>query len=182
MFDDKMLINLQNTLSSSGILISFSGRFSQGIIEELGEAIMKHMEAEDRPRNDIYNVFAIFVETTHNIKKYAASKQGSRFYEQIYNSGIVTIGRSEEGYFICSGNLVEIADAEKLSAQLDSLIPLDKDQLKKRYKEQMKKDLPPGSVGAGLGLIDIARKCSKPMNYSMRDMQDLSFFTLTVMV
>lgn len=182
MFDDKMLINLQNTLCSSGILISFSGRFSQGIIEELGEAIMKHMEAEERPRNDIYNVFAIFVETTHNIKKYAVSKQGSQFYEPIYNSGIVTIGKNKEGYFICSGNLIEQADAENLASQLDSLIPLDKDQLKKRYKEQMKKDLPPESLGAGLGLIDIARKSGKPMNYSIRNMQDLSFFTLTVTV
>lgn len=182
MFDDKMLMNLQDTLSSSGILISFSGRFSQGIIEELGEAIMKHMEAEDRPRNDIYNVFAIFVETTHNIKKYASSKLGGEFYNQIFNSGIVTIGNSEEGYFICSGNLIEKDDAEKLADRLDSLIPLDKDQLKKRYKEQMKKDLPPDSTGAGLGLIDIARKASKPMKYSIRSVQDLSFFTLTVMV
>ncbi|EHQ92041.1 SiaB family protein kinase [Desulfosporosinus youngiae] len=182
MFDDKMLMNLQSTLSSSGILISFSGRFSQGIIEELGEAIMKHMEAEDRPRNDIYNVFAIFVETTHNIKKYALSKEGSKFYDPIYNSGIVTIGRNNEGYYICAGNLIEKADADRLAAQLDSLIHLDKDQLKKRYKEQMKKALPPDSKGAGLGLIDIARKCSKPMSYSMRSIQDLSFFTLTVTV
>jgi len=182
MFDEKMLIDLQSTLGSSGILISFSGRFSQGIIEELGEAIMKHMEAEDRPRNSIYNVFAIFVEITHNIKKYAVSKLGSEFYDRIYNSGIVTIGRNEEGYFICSGNLIEKADSERLAEKLDSLIHLDKDQLKKRYKEQMKKDLPPDSTGAGLGLIDIARKSSKSMNYSMRNMQDLSFFTLTVRV
>ncbi|SDG44474.1 SiaB family protein kinase [Desulfosporosinus hippei] len=182
MFDEKMLLDLQSTLGSRGILISFSGRFSQGIIEELGEAIMEHMKAEDRPRNDIYNVFAIFVEITHNIKKYALSQLGSDFYDQIYNSGIVTIGRNEEGYFICSGNLVKKTDAEKLANALDSVIPLDKDQLKKRYKEQMKKELPPGSTGAGLGLIDIARKSSKPMHYSMRDMQDLAFFTLTVMV
>lgn len=182
MFDDKMLINLKSALSSSGILISFSGRFSQGIIEELGEAIMKHMEAEDRPRNDIYNVFAIFVETTHNIKKYVASKQGGKFYDSIYNSGIVTIGRNEEGYFICSGNLIEKADAEKLATELDSLISMQKDQLKKRYKEQMKKELPPDSLGAGLGLIDIARKSSKPLNYSLQNVDDLLFFTLTVMV
>ncbi|AET70749.1 hypothetical protein Desor_5373 [Desulfosporosinus orientis DSM 765] len=182
MFDDKMLIDLQSTLSSNGILISFSGRFSQGIIEELGEAIMQHMEAENRPRNAIYNVFAIFVETTNNIKKYANSKLGGESYNRIYNSGIVTISSGEEGYFISSGNLIEKADADKLANQLDSLIALDKDQLKKRYKEQIKKELPPDSSGAGLGLIDIARKASKPIKYSIRDMQDLSFFTLTVMV
>lgn len=181
MFADK-IIDLQNTLSSNGILISFSGRFSQGIIEELGEAIVQHMEAEDRPRNDIYNVFAIFVETTNNIKKYVNSKLGRESYQQIYNSGIVTIGRGEEGYFICSGNLIEKDDAGILADQLDALIALDKNQLKLRYKEQMKQDLPPDSSGAGLGLIDIARKASRPIKYSIRDMQDLSFFTLTVMV
>jgi len=179
---DKMLIDLKGTLEASGILISFSGRFSQGIIEELGEAIKKHMEAEDRPRNDIYNVFAIFVETSHNIKKYATSKISSNFYDRIYNSGIVTIGKTEEGYFICSGNLIEESDAKLLSANLDLLIQMDKEQLRQQYKAQRKKELPPGSLGAGLGLIDIARKSSKPLDYSLLKIDELSFFTLTVMV
>jgi hypothetical protein len=180
---ETMLIELQKSLSSRGILISFAGRFSQGIIEELGEAIKKHMEAEDRPRNDIYNVFAIFVETSHNIKNYSASKQQTPHYEPISNSGIITIGKNNGGYFISTGNLIEHEDIPMLTAALDELKVLDKDQLKKRYKEQMKKAVSPESVGAGLGLIELARKSSQPLDYSIRNIDDsFSFFTLTAVV
>jgi len=177
------LIELQKTLKEKGILISFSGRFSQGIIEELGDAIKKHMETEDLPRNDIYNVFAIFVEQTQNIKNYTAKKLDTIHYDSIVNSGIVTIGKKEEGYFISSGNLIENKDVEALAERINRISALDKSELKNLYKEQMKRELEQGSMGAGVGLIDIARKASNPVSYSINKVDDLlSFFTITVIV
>ncbi|MGE5652983.1 MAG: SiaB family protein kinase [Bacillota bacterium] len=177
------LMELQNTLKRDGILISFSGRLSQGIIEELGEAIKKHMEAEETPKTEIFNVFAVFVEQTHNIKNYAATRQGSKDYETIANSGIVTIGKVDHSYFVCSGNLVTNEDADSLIPRIERLRDLDKAGLKQLYKEQMKREIPPGSQGAGLGLIDIARKASQPIQYSILKLNDThSFFTLNVIV
>lgn len=177
------LMELQNTLKRDGILISFSGRFSQGIIEELGEAIKKHMEAEETSKTEIFNVFAVFVEQTHNIKNYAATKAGDQDYEAIANSGIVTIGKDDHGYFVCSGNLIANEDAAALIPRIDALRELDKAELKRLYKEQMKREIPPGSQGAGLGLIDIARKASQPIQYAVLRIDDThSFFTLNVIV
>ena len=178
-----VLLDLQNNLRAYGVLISFSGRFSQGIIEELGDAIKKHMEAEDRPKNSIYNVFAMFVEQTHNIKNYVATKEGCCYYDNIVNSGIITIGKSETNYYVCSGNLIENNDAEVLATRINKLIDLDKNELKKLYKNQIKKDLPPDSKGAGVGLIEITRKASLPIKYSILKIDDnLSFFTIKVHV
>jgi hypothetical protein len=116
---DNNLLELQNTLRNNGILISFSGRFSQGIIEELGDAIKKHMEAEDRPKNDIFNVFGIFIEQTQNIKNYSSKKMLTDAYNTITNSGIVSIGKSDTGYFIWSGNIIENCDKLKLHEKLE---------------------------------------------------------------
>ncbi|WP_347488968.1 SiaB family protein kinase [Desulfoscipio sp. XC116] len=180
---EKTLMDLQNHLKESGILISFSGRFSQGIIEELGDAIKKHMQTEDMPKNDIYNVFAIFVEQTHNIKNYTTDKEGSCYYDQIACSGIVTIGKSEGAYFICSGNLVEDKDVKPLAQKINQIMHLDKKDLKKLYKEQIRQELAPGSQGAGVGLIDIARKSKHAIKYSIVDIDGhLSFFSIKVTV
>lgn len=177
------LMELQNTLKREGILISFSGRFSQGIIEELGEAIKRHMEAEDTPKTEIFNVFAVFVEQTHNIKNYAATRRGTKDFDLIANAGIVTIGKGDRGYFICSGNLIANEDVSALIPRIERLRDLDKAGLKQLYKEQMKREIPPGSQGAGLGLIDIARKASQPLEYTVLQMDDThSFFTLNVIV
>jgi hypothetical protein len=177
------LIDLQKFLQGYGVLISFSGRFSQEIIEELGDAVKKHLESEATSQNDTFNVFSVFIEQTQNIKNYSARKSGSTLGERIANSGIVAIGKSGTGYFVSSGNLIDSRDVGLLAAKLDVLIAQDKAGLKKLYKQQLKKDMPPGATGAGLGLIDIARKASQPLKYSMvRLDEDSSFFTLQVQV
>jgi hypothetical protein len=180
---DNKLIEMKNMLSNSGILIIFSGRFSQGIIEELGDALKKHLESEETPKNEIYNVLSVFIEQTQNIKNYTYIKKDTCNHERILNSGIVCIGRCDDGYYVLSGNLVENEDLQKLTDYIDAIAPLDKVALKKLYKEQLKKEITPDSLGAGLGLIDMARKSICPISYFVNKIDDdISFFELKVIV
>lgn len=180
---DQRLTDIQKMLSKNQVLICFSGRFSQGIIEELGDAIKKHMENEAKPKNDIFNVFSIFIEQTQNIKNYVAVKENSHLYEMISASTIVCIGKVDGGYFIWSGNMIENADIEPLRTKLNLVGSLSKDELKKLYKEQMKKELEPGSLSAGIGLIDIARKATLPVEFSFEAIDEyVSFYQIRVIV
>jgi len=177
------LLDLQKVLQNYGVLINFSGRFTQEIIEELGDAVKKYLENEATSQNDTYNVFAVFIEQTQNIKNYNARKCGSLTGERISNSDIVAIGKSDIGYFVTSGNIVENKDIDLLMSKLDEISKLDKIGLKKLYKEQLKKDILPGSTSAGLGLIDMARRARRPLEYSMvRIDENVSFFTLKVYI
>lgn len=176
------LLDLQRGLQKNGVLITFSGRFTQEIIEELGDAVQKYMETE-ATLNNTRDVFAVFIEQTQNVKNYANYQSESVHGEKIANSGIVAIGKDEEGYFVSSGNMLATNDVGALKEKLDSIAPLDKVELKKLYKEQMKKTLPPGTTSAGLGFIDMARRASGPLNYSIQDIDEqVSFFTLKVQV
>ncbi|MCF8011671.1 MAG: SiaB family protein kinase [Clostridiales bacterium] len=180
---NKMFV-LQKELREKGVLISFSGKFSQEIIEELGQAVKKYLETENHPKTDIYNVFSIFIEQTQNIKNYCVSKQETPAYEQIANSCIVAIGSQENNErYVCSGNLIYNDDIDKLEKIINELIGLDKQSLKKLYKQKLKQDLPPDSTSAGLGLIDVARKASSPLEYSIEKKDEFfSFFTLKAIV
>ena len=180
---NERLIGIQKMLGDSRILISFTGRFSQGIIQELGEAIKEHMKNEDNPQNKIFNVFSIFIEQTQNINNYFASKKNGTINETITGSAIVCIGEAKGHYFIWSGNLIENSDVPFLSDQLNLIQSSNKDQLKKLYKEQLKKDIQPGQNGAGMGLIDIARKSSLPIEYSFEERdKSFSFYELKAIV
>ncbi|MDF2713206.1 MAG: hypothetical protein K0R28_131 [Paenibacillus sp.] len=173
------LLSVQNTLRDHGILISFAGRLSQGLIEEYGAAVKSYLETEERPQNEIFHIFSIFIEQTQNIKNYCSVKQESRFYETIAQSSIVTIGKADNGHFICSGNVVDKSDLARLTARIDPLITMDKSSLRQLYKEKLRQGLPDGSDSAGLGLIDIARKARGPLEYSITELDEhLSFFTL----
>ncbi|WP_123041603.1 SiaB family protein kinase [Cohnella candidum] len=178
---DKNLLDVQTLLRRNGILISFSGRLSQQLIEEYGEAVKTYLESENRPKNEIFHIFSIFIELTQNIKNYGTAKTDSPFYDKIVQSSIITIGKDGQGSYICAGNLVEGPDLEVLTARIDELSGLNKDELKTLYKDRLKRSEP--EFGAGVGLIDMARKSSHALQYSVTPAEgNLSFFTLKAVV
>lgn len=177
-----MLFNLhaiQTLLREQGILISFAGKLSQSLIEEYGAAVKSYLQNESRPENEIFLIFSIFIEQTQNINNYCAGKKNSPYYETITQSSIVTIGKAGTGHFICSGNVIEKSDVTQLTSFIDPLIGMDKHSLRRLYKDRLRGDSAPGASGAGLGLIDMARKAQEPLQYSVAELDEqLSFFTL----
>jgi hypothetical protein len=177
------LTEIQKVLDSNGILICFSGRFSQGLIEEIGDAVKQHMENEERPKNDVFNVFSIFIEQSQNIKNYVITKENSPGFNRIANSTIICIGQEEGRYFIWSGNVLNNCDIAPLQAKLEKVVGTSKDELKKMYKEQIKKEFEPGQTGAGIGLIDIAKRSGQPLEFSIENIDEThSRFELKVRV
>ena len=55
------LLEIQKVLQNYGVLINFSGRFTQAIIEELGDAVKKYLEDDSMSQGDTYNVFSVFI-------------------------------------------------------------------------------------------------------------------------
>lgn len=175
-------LEVQKTLRDNGILISFSGKLSQGLIEEYGAAVKSYMESEQRPQNEVFQIFSIFIEQTQNINNYCSLKQNSPFIDKITHSSLVTIGRTNNGHFICSGNVVDNADLDYLVSKIAPMITADKSALKLMYKEMLRQEMN-GGDGAGLGFIEIARKAREPLEYSITKFDEhLSFFILKAVV
>ena len=176
--DHTDLYLLRETYNQKNILLCFNGQFSQGLIVEIGSALKRHIESEET--SSARDVFAIYIEIAQNIQHYATAHG----YEEIDQSATVVIWRRDDGrYAISAGNVVEAADGEKVCARIEELAILDKAQLKAAYKEQLRKPREEGD-GAGLGLIDMARKASEPLSCSLRPVNagQLLFFTLRVVI
>jgi hypothetical protein len=177
------LTDIQTVLARYRVLSCFSGRFSQGIIEEMGAAIRTHMEGRASPKSAIFSVFSIYIEQTQNIKNYVARMKGREREAEIAVSSIVCIGESGSGYFIWSGNEVELADIPPLRARLDALAAADGEELKRLYREQLRRAPEPGASGAGIGLIEMARKARSPLEYSFTESGGpMAFFEIKVSV
>lgn len=163
------------------IVISFNGPFSQSVIEELGEAIRRHLESQTQPHKRIADVFAVYIEVTQNIRHYAAQAGRDAAHNALLNAGTVLIAREADRYAVVAGNLVLKQDTAALARRLDSVIGLDSDALKAAYKERLRTPVPNGAFGAGLGLLQMARTASAPLEYSLSEGDpDHDFFSLTV--
>ena len=175
------LYSLRKSFMDGEVLICFNGPFSHSIIEEIGIAVRRYLETETTSRSAVSDVFAVFVELAQNVQSYTGRLK-ERKDEPGLDAGTLAIGRRGDGYAVSAGNMMDQADVAGLSAQLETLRSMDKPALKALYKEKLRRPrLPDG--GAGLGLIDVARRANQPLSWSFREIDDrYRFFSLSVIV
>jgi hypothetical protein len=174
------LYRLRETYNEKRIMLCFNGPFSQGLIEEIGNALRNYLQAEPTSPSAAMDVFAAYVEIAQNIRSYSSAHG----YADADASATVVISREAGGrHVISAGNVLEPADGEALVARVNALSALDKAQLKSAYKTQLRAPRSEGA-GAGLGLIDIARRASAPLSCELRPTQDGTrcFFSLRVVI
>jgi hypothetical protein len=173
----RSLASLRDFFSAERILICFNGPISRSLISEIGVALKQHIESTQDCTTAAMDVFSVYIEMSQNIRHYSAA-QG---YQEPEATATVVIAESGTGRFVVSaGNVVQLSDGEALLERVASLASLDKPALKLAYKEQLRRPRVPGAAtGAGLGLIDVARKSSAPLQCSL-DLLDAgkAFFTL----
>lgn len=173
------LFEIKKSFQRDGTLICFAGPFSHSIIEELGNAVRRYLETEQVGKASMMDVFSIFIEQTQNVRNYAVSKAAAGDANPDYSHGIVVIGKSAAHYLISAGNLVETGDVGECVALIEHMRSLDKAALKALYKERLRIAPTAGKSGAGLGLIDMARKSALPLEYHLRRIDDrYSFFSV----
>lgn len=173
------LYALSNKLSEQGVLLCFNGPISHGVIEQLGQALRKHMQDAGGSGSTVIDVFGVFVEQTQNIQSYVTR---ARIEREDSARAVLAILKDGPRYVVQSGNWVRDEDLRALRERLDVIRAADSAELKAMYKRQLRATLPE-SASAGLGLLAMARAASQPLAYRV-DAGDegRSFFTLRVTV
>lgn len=171
-------------LDDEGIIFSFSGYMSEAILYSLGDALRQKMTLEDTNVTTIKKVFSVFIEQAQNIIRYSADKVvGTDGANIELSSGMVTIGRRDDRFFIVCGNTVRQDDVPRLRQRLELLQKMGPGEIKAYYKEQLREAPDTDSRGATIGLIEIARRASEPIAFDFDPIDDgTSFFCLKVSI
>ena len=174
-------------LRDYNINVVYSGPlWAEGIAWVAG-TLRKRMEFEELPLETSQEVFSVFVEQVNNMLMYSAEKEqfeapGEQQTEA--PKGTFILGTNGKSHFIQTGNLVRNDAVDLIKNKIDHLNTLDKQELRKYYKKQMRSDsVDNGSKGAGLGLIEIARRISSKIEYAFTPYdEDFTFFAMYVTI
>ncbi|MGR2739031.1 biofilm regulation protein kinase SiaB [Billgrantia sp. Q4P2] len=174
------LLSMRQSYLEQRIMLCFNGPISRSLIEEIGNALRNYLNSQQATPSDAMDVFAAYIEMTQNIRHYSM-RLG---YDEESASATVAVAKDAQGrYTVSAGNLVEYGDGEQLVRTIEALAVLDKQELKQAYKRQLRMPREGVSSGAGLGLLDIARKSSEPMRASLEPLPDgRGFFSLTAVI
>lgn len=159
------LASLRDFFSGQRILICFNGPISRTLIGEIGIALKDHISSTQVHQSAAMDVFSVYIEMSQNIRHYA-SRMG---YDDLTAAATVVIAETEGGHYtVSAGNLVEPQDGDVLLNKVRELSLLDKIELKTLYKQQLRLPREAGQPsGAGLGLIEMARKSSAPLQATL---------------
>ncbi len=166
-------------LERHGIFLAFCGPISQELLVEIGDTLRNKMKLEDASTSSTTKIFAVLVEQAQNIIHYSSEKIPDHKLDVALSSGIMVVGRDQEYYYVLCGNKIPNSSIDRLSGKLTALRDMGKDELKRHYKEQRRKNPHKESKGAGLGFIELARKSVKPIEFSFKPIdEEFSFFSL----
>ncbi|HLW26491.1 MAG TPA: SiaB family protein kinase [Kiloniellales bacterium] len=160
-----------------GAILSYSGFVSESILFSLGETLRRRVEHEDSDQNHTKRLFSVFVEQVQNVIRYSAEQLPPRNPQETpLGSGLIVVGMEEQAFFVVCANTITLQQKEQLEARLTALAAMDKDALRAVYRKKLKEPPEEGSLGASLGLIEVARRSSRPIEFDFLDLQEERFF------
>jgi hypothetical protein len=180
MLDD--LYEFSENLTKKGIFFCFIGPVSQNILAEIGSALEQRMTLEHTDRATMLRVFSMIMEMAQNVMRYSVEKSNIILFPDI-SIGSIVVGYEHDTYFVLCGNVIYNTEVEKLKQKLEKLRNMTHHELREYYKEQIRKSPEEGSRGAGLGFIAMAKKASRPIEFSFRQLdEEISYFSLKTII
>lgn len=178
------LYDYRQKIRENNIILSFEGTMSLGVLTALIDALREKVTASNTElpnsmQYTIRKICATLVELAQNIQNHSSEQA---FQDNVASGlGIIVIRENQDNFTLTSGNNLLNADAEKLSAYCTYINSLSDVDLKKLYKEQLRRVRAKDDKGGGIGLIEIKRTSGQALEYEMQPIDDKTqFFSLSV--
>ena len=156
-------------------LIKFHDILTHGSLENILKNVKEVCEKEGESKSKIRKIYSVAVELLDN----------SYMHTEIYKFNDLAVKfnlfNNKENYYIEVTNIISNKHINKLQERLDLLQNKTKEEIKELYKIKIINSQISDKGGAGIGLIDIARKAENTIEYKFKRINKLkSYFTLKI--
>lgn len=146
----------------------YKGNFSQSLTNSILGMAESNLATHQETSPIKKKVYFIMVESLQNITRHQSQDDAPGFF---------IIQRQGSDYFVTSCNTIGSDNIAELTEKLKTVNSLDQDSLKTYYKEMLSTGAISDKGGAGLGLIEMARKSGNKLLYDFEKINDtLSHF------
>ena len=175
--DTEYVEYIYDLMSDQEILVTYVGDVTLDITNALLKGIKNdkiHFDQEMGVQKKVYN---IIVECLENIYRH------NEVIEKTNRPAIFILGKSDDSYIVITGNHVYNKQVGSIQQVLDLINGLDKEEVKKLYRNILAEGNLSEKGGAGLGIFDIAIKSGKKLEYEFVPVEnDISFYILKTQI
>lgn len=170
-------------LSKGDVLLAYKGTISSELINDILEAVEKRLDEANEDSSIKKRIYNILVESLQNLFHHIEEYHQGIEEDLDPKFGVLVIERESKSYKVTTGNFINSKRIKFLKEKIDKINSLTRDELKDMYKFILNHQKLSVKGGGGLGLVDIARKSGKKLEYSFYNYNDnYYFFNLTIKV
>ncbi|MBO7144083.1 MAG: SiaB family protein kinase [Salinivirgaceae bacterium] len=176
----KSVLSLHDEMASNGFSLVYEGEFSHEVMKMFTSMAERDMDKSNEDKAVKRKVFHVMVECLQNMTKHSDDVDQN---DGIGN-GLFIVGKKDGYWSVITANRILKEKIEGLKKSIDNINSLNKDDLNALYKKQIREGTLSEKGGAGLGLIDIARKTGRQLDYQFLPLEDNEnyFFLLKVRI
>lgn len=173
--DKDFIVELMMSTRKEDLNYVYRGEFNQSLSQHILSLAEKNIDKERISIKIKKRVFHIMVESIQNITRHKDGSEDEELKDDEFS--IFSIQKQKEWYYITTGNIVEDVKLGPLCEKLDRINNLDQAELTQFYKEVLSNGKLSSKGGAGLGLIEMARKSGNKLSYEVKKLRDdISYF------
>jgi Family of unknown function (DUF6272) len=161
-------------------MLSYKGSAEDVIPDSVYTELETKLDNSEDSKSRKKRFFYVAVECLQNIIRHQES-QGNGTPDK-HDVLVMAFAAPGDHYRIVTGNIITAANATSLKMQLDQLKNLSAEELHTLYLNKLSDSTFSEKGGAGLGLIEIARKSENNLHYTFKEEGNNSFFSLEVTV
>jgi Family of unknown function (DUF6272) len=118
-------------------------------------------------------LFMFVLESLQNVSRHSDQKHHS-------DMSLVVYSKTSNGYTVTTGNVLPTASIKDLKSKLDEINNLKNDEIRNVYRQMLSNAEFSSKGGAGLGLIEMAKKTGNKLDYDFVTLDnEFSYFILS---
>jgi hypothetical protein len=178
-FPAPFIYDLFKGMGNYSLSYVYKGNLDPQLTERILDLAETNMNITGESSKTQKRVFFIMVESLQNITRHQDNKKEA---EEATQSFFVMQNTGKE-YQISSGNVIESSKVEEVKGKLEKVNSLGQDELKEYFKEVLSTTGISEKGGAGLGLIEMARRSGNKLAFDFRTVNEaMSYFYFQVLI
>lgn len=176
------IYDMYKRMENDEIILAFKGDITTELLTSVFQIMESQLEANPSELRLQKKVNNILVECLQNMYHHREDLNPSESTEDHPAQSMFLVCRNKMNeYKIVTGNRMLNSNIDKLKNKIDKINAMTKEELKEHYLESLKNSELSSKGGAGLGMIDMARKSGHKLDYRFDPLNDrLSFFSLMI--
>ncbi len=174
------IFDILKRMSAENIILSYHGEMSEALLESVYAKMNQHFDEKAEIPDKRKKFFLIMVECLQNVYHHQVKPDELIEAEHDFSGFIISI-TSENKYRVAAGNFIENKSINQLKEKIDKMNSFSSEELRSFYQESLATAELSEKGGAGLGILEMARKSGMPLKYEFTPVNDkYSFFSLVV--